>query len=179
MAFPNDLLASHIASQAGGFEPQRDGAGVLQVNFPPDAQGDLTTLMLAVKGWNLPVRTMGQATIPYLAGYAKVPTKPDEPGDLTVTVHDYVDVQVYDMLHRWSKLVHDLTTGFTGFSSQIKSSGILVYFGPDGSLEREWRLIGLWPNTLIPARVTDYENNNPVTLEYTFVLDNYIFEDGA
>lgn len=179
MAYPQDGLASHIAAPAGGWEPQRDGMGVVQLTIPAGVNsGDLTTIMLAVKSAELPKRDVPKATIPYLAGYSNVATKPEAPPDFTMTVHDYVDVNVYDVLHDWSQVVFDQRTGFIGFAAAYKSNGMFLLFGPavqgqSPTIIRRWELSGIWPQTQIPARTLDYENNNPVQLAYTFAVDDY------
>jgi hypothetical protein len=122
----------------------------LQVNLPAAAQGDLTTLMLAVKNVTLPGLTVGKGSIPFLAGWAHYATKLEDPGDITITIHDYVDVH--------------------------KTTGTLVLFGPDGTFTREWRLIGLFPMTIEPPRTLDYDANEAVQLEYTFAVDTYQFQ---
>lgn len=179
MAFPQDGLASHVAAPAGGWEPQRDGMGVIQLAIPAGVNsGDVNTIMLAVKTGPLPVRNIGKATIPYLAGYSNVATKPDAPPDMTLSVYDYVDINVYQVLHDWSQLVFDQRTGFPGFASAYKSTGIHLKFSPapqgaSPSIIRRWEMTGIWPMTQIPALPLDYENNNPVLLEYTMAVDDY------
>lgn len=179
MAFPNDGLAAHVAAPAGGWEPQRQSSGVIQLSIPAAVRsGDLQTIMLAVKSAALPARSIEKATIPYLAGYSNVATKPEAPPDFTMSVHDYVDITVYDVLHDWSQAVFDQRTGFLGFASAYKSNGFYLLFGPAAqgqspTLIRRWELSGIWPMTQIPARTLDYDNNDPALLEYNFAVDDY------
>jgi hypothetical protein len=179
MGFPQDGLASHIASPAGGWVPQLQSSGVLQITLPPGVQsGDLNTLMLATKATSMPARNLEKATIPFLAGYSNVLTKPAAPPDFTLSVHDYVDILVYDALHEWSQLAFDQRTGFMGAPSAYKTNGFFLLFGPAAqgqtpSIIRRWELIGVAPLTQIPARSLDYDNNNPALLEYSFAVDDY------
>jgi hypothetical protein len=153
--------------------------GVVQLSIPNGVKsGDVNTIMLAVKTAALPARTVQKATIPYLAGYSNVATKPEAPPDFTIGVHDYVDITVYDVLHDWSQAVFDQRTGFIGFATAYKSNGIYLLFGPAAqgqspTIIRRWELSGIWPMTQIPARSLDYENNDPAVLEYTFAVDDY------
>lgn len=179
MAFPQDGLASHIAAPAGGWEPQRQGSGVIQITLPAGVNsGDLNTIMLAVKTATLPTRVIGKATIPYLAGYSNVATKPEAPADFTMSVYDYVDITVYDVFHDWSQVVFDQRTGFMGFAAAYKTNGFYLLFGPAAqgqspTIIRRWELSGIFLLTQIPARSLDYDNNDPALLEYSLAVDDY------
>lgn len=179
MAFPQDALARHVAAPAGGWEPQRQGSGVIQFALPAAVtSGDLGTIMLAVKTATLPVRNIAKATIPYLAGYSNVATKPEAPADFAMSVYDYVDITVYDVFHDWSQAVFDQRTGFGGFASAYKSNGFYLMFGPAAqgqspTIIRRWELSGIFLLTQIPARALDYDNNDPAVLEYTLAVDDY------
>ncbi len=181
MAYPDDGLATHIASPAGGWEPQRDGMGVVQLTVPAAVNsGDVNTIMLAVKTASLPAREIDSEVIQYLAGYSNVATKPATPEAFTMSVHDYVDVNVYQTLYDWNQLVFNQRTGWLGFASSYKSNGVFLEFGPapvGGSPQfiRRWELVGIWPKTQIPQRELNYEQNAPVTLDYSFAVDDYIY----
>lgn len=179
MPFPNDGLASHIASPAGGWNPQVQPAGVLQLTLPASVtSGTMDTIMLAVKTVSMPAREIQFARISYLAGYSNVAVKQAEPGDMTVTVHDYVDVNVYQVFHDWSQAVFDQSTGFIGSASAYKTNGMFLLFGPapqgeTPTIQRRWELSGIALKTQIPERIIDYTAADVVTLNYTFAVDDY------
>lgn len=181
MAYPDNALASHIASQSGGWVPQLDGMGVIQIAIPSAVtSGGMDTIMLATRKADLPERTIGSEFIPYLQGYSSTPTKLDPPAKFAITVMDYVDINVYDVMHDWANLVVEDSTGWTGFPSVFKSSAVYMLFGPApvGGVPqyiKRWEIVGLWPTTKIPARTMAYDSNNPVQLTYSFACDNYLY----
>lgn len=181
MAYPEDGLASFIAAPTGGWEPQRQGMGVVQIALPAAVtSANMNTLMLGVKTAQLPARAIGKESIKYLAGYSNVATKPDEPAPFTATFHDYVDIGIHQALHDWSQLVWDQRSGWLGFASSYKGNALFLQFGPapvggSPSFIRAWEMVGIFPLTQIASRTIDYENNTPVTLEYEFAVDDYIY----
>lgn len=181
MAYPDNALASHIASQTGGWTPQLEGMAVIQLLVPSSVtSGDMNTIMLATRGGDLPARTMGSEHIPYMQGYSSVATKLDAPGDFTLTLMDYVDVSIYDLMHDWGELVTNQNTGWGGFPSIYKSTGTYITFGPApvGGVPqyiKRWELVGIWPKTKIPSRKLTYDSNAPVQLAYSFTVDNYLY----
>ena len=68
--------------------------------------------------------------------------------DVSVTVKDFIEVDVENILWKWRKSVYDPETDKVGWVSQYKKDGTIYQYGPDGTAIRSWVIVGCWPTNL-------------------------------
>lgn len=137
--------AGHIAAQGGGFEPQRTNHFSVRISGLEGA--DMLELSLA--GASPPKRTLDVITIHYGNESRKVAGKANY-DNWTLNIRDYVDKSIWGILWRWQELVHNTDTGVIGYASRYKKQGFLYLYSPDGTKQRTWELIGLFPISISP-----------------------------
>ena len=161
------LSASHIAAAQGGFEPQRPNNFIVRIT-PPG--GDAEVIELTIFSCPFPADATEVMRIPYINEERKVAGKTTIQGDgMELVMTDYVDQQVLQTMRQWRRMVFDPRSGRTGLAANYKVEGQLLLFGPEGSMERSWTLIGVWPSALNSGegsmeRATD-ANRITVTLQ--------------
>lgn len=162
------LAADHLASAAGGFEPQRKFDYFLYLNGVPGAEN----IRLAMLAGFLPNESNEVITLPYgneevhVAGKLKYDT-----GD--ITVRDMVDKDIYQALRNWRRQVDDVVSGNIGFAAQYKKTARLVLVAPDNSLNRQVQLTGVWPEK-ITGGTLDYGANEVVVITMTLRFDKVL-----
>ena len=178
-----NMTADHIGAN-GGHEPQRQNNGLLFITPPTfirEGLGrvalDSEEIRLSIQSFPIPKRTMGVVELGYLnekRKFAGIPTY----DDLSLIFHDYVDVNIAEILWAWSYAVHDPRTGQTGLASQYKASGWFALYSPEGSIERRYDVIGIWPSSIDPGEV-DHEGEDTVRITMTLSIDKVIPDFGG
>lgn len=176
-----NLTADHIGAN-GGHEPQRTNNGLLYITPPSAVRDGIDTSLLAsdeirlsIQSFPVPKRTMGVVEMGYLnekRKFAGLPTY----DDLSVIFHDYVDVNIAQILWAWSYAVHDPRTGKTGLASQYKARGFFSLYSPEGSIERQYDVIGIWPSAIDPGEI-DHEGEDTVRITMTLSIDKVLLAD--
>jgi hypothetical protein len=138
----SSMGASFIASSQGGFEPQRQNNWVIEIEIT-----NREVLELSLSKGFLPKEMNEPIAIHYLNEIVYVAGKTSyEEG--TIEVIDYVDQNTANVLASWRQLVYQAQTGFIGPASAYKKRGTVVLFSTDGTVERKFDLIGMWPHTV-------------------------------
>ena len=140
---PVRVSADHIAAGGGGFQPQLKSNFTLRMT-PPGSDAGAQVVELAMHTFPFPKMVTEEGTINYMNSQRKYPGRTTYP-TYPLAVTDYVDQQTAAIFEAWHNLVHDPLTGRGGLCAAIKKQGTLVLFAPDGSLERKWKLTGMWP----------------------------------
>jgi len=154
MPLSNPTSADHLAAEAGAFEPQRVSNWSLEI--PLDGQ-DKDVIIAALEAFKLPkitneaIELHFQNGVTFVAGKAKT-----DQGSLTVK--DIVDRDVLGALVRWRNAVYSVKTGKIGLAKDYKKTCYLVLTAPDGTYQRQCKLIGVFP----PAD-PDYPDLNMTT----------------
>lgn len=178
------MFANHIGAANGAYEVQRQnnallyivGLNTIQQVAGAGSGGAEDVLTLALNGFSLPKRTMGIVEVPYLNEKRKFPGVPTY-DDLTVTYNDMVDRPVASVLWRWNKLVHDPETGRTGMASTLKKSGWMSLLSPDGQIERQYELVGIWPSGFDPGDI-DMGSEDVLRISVTLTIDKFFARRG-
>lgn len=134
------MTSAHIAPQGGGFEPQRTNNFEIQLYGVPGQ--DL--IVLSTASFAQAASKNQAITLGYLNDNTKVAGAASH-DDASLTVRDFVDAQTYASLMAWRKLVYDPDNGNIGFASSYKKQGHVILLAPDGSVERKFKLVGVWP----------------------------------
>lgn len=174
-----NFAGSHVAraGQWGGFDPQKGNMGMLelyvgQLNLGVPKARDI--LILALKSFMIPGRSVGQGEIRYLNGVAKHPTQVEALGNISAAFRDYPNERVRDLLIAWHGLVYNEETGYMTPPSALKIRGMAVLFKEDGTYARTAKLHGLWP-TKLPDTSIDFDTAEPLMLEVEFSVDSVIW----
>ena len=159
------LAADHLASAAGGFEPQRKFQYFMYLNGVPGAEN----IRLAMLASFLPTEENEVITLQYgneevhVAGRLKY-------SEGSITVRDMVDKDIYRLLRDWRRQVDDVVSGNIGFAAAYKKTARIVLVAPDNTVARQVQLTGLWP-TKIEGGSLSYAENDVVLITMTLRYD--------
>ena len=104
--------------------------------------------------------------------FAGIPTY----DDLAVVFNDYIDVDLAQILWDWSYQVHDPRTGKTGIASTYKRDGWVSLYGPDGEIERQYDIKGVWPSSIDPGEA-DLAGEDIVRITMTLTIDKVLIAE--
>jgi len=173
--FSGDFIAP--GGGAGGFEPQRVNNFMLDIaldNLALSSTKDNTPIRLSLKTFPFPADDTEATVISFINSKRKVPGATTY-ADMDLVVTDYVDQLTAQLLDEWRRLVFDPRTGMKGLAKAIKAQATLSLFAPNNTLERRWKLIGLWPRALKNG-AGNMESNDVNVITVTFALDYWYAE---
>lgn len=165
---PQLVSADHIAAEAGAFEPQRKNnfSLIIPVDGSTLIQRSLDSFPL-VKESNEPVLNVA------FGNESRKVAGPAAFESVNLVLKDFVDQQVGKTMLKWRRKVYDPNTGEIGWAKDYKKTGEVVMFGPDGTVERRWKLIGVWPSAIDQGGGDMNANeNNKITV--TLTIDKVI-----
>lgn len=160
----------HLAQQQGAFEPQRQNN--FSITISGLGEGDAELISLAIASMDLPNESNEIIELPWgnevvkVAGQART-------DDVPLTVRDFVDRNVRDILVRWRRQVYDPRPdqgGRIGLARDYKKSATITLHGPDGTSKRVCALVGVWPSALNPGSL-DMSASDVVQIELTLSVD--------
>lgn len=160
--------ASHLAPQGGGYEPQRKFDFELQLYGVPGAE----VIKLSVKSFTPPAATNDPIELGYLNSIIKVAGQ-GKWSQAEITCRDMVDMPTYSSIMQWKKMVHNPDNDNIGLASSYKKQGELILIGPDGSGERKYKFIGLWPQE-VKGDPVDNQANEVYMINVTLACDKAI-----
>ena len=166
------LTADHIGKQGGSYEPQRSNNGRLTISLSGVGQNDI--LVLSLQGFSIPKIASNVLTIGYFNETRKFAGNPMYEG-ITVTFHDYVDIDTATILWAWRRLVHNPLNGTTGLARDYKKTGTIELFAPNGTYVRAYKLQGLWPVSLDPGDI-NMTSDEPILINCALEVDKWFPE---
>lgn len=168
-------LGDHLAQAKGVFEPQRQSNFLIHLHLGDGASASY--IMLSLEASSLPTESNEEVSLEYLnirryvAGKTMYDTIP-------LVVKDMVDVNVAAAVVAWRQAVYNPITDQIGLAKNYKKRATIVLFAPDGSHERTWDLIGVWPMS-VNYGVLDMTSSDKVTIETVLRYDKAIPDVGA
>lgn len=129
--------------------------------------GDLITL--AVESCPLPDISNPTIELAYQNSKVKVAGQA-EFGDIELVVKDFITTDVERLLWDWRLQVYNPQTGQVGWAEYYKKNGYVSQYAPDGTHERSWRIVGVWPTNLQLGDL-GYENSDKKTITMSLALD--------
>jgi hypothetical protein len=168
----SDLTANHIGGtgENAGYEPQRANNCVLQIlGLDGDSK---TILQLSLASFPIPKANVGVIEVNYLnekrkfAGIASF-------DDLSVVFVDYVDKETAAILQRWFADTYNADTGQVGMAKDYKKEGKVIQYSPDGQIEREYDIQGMWISAIDPGDA-DMASEDVLRVTCTFTIDKAI-----
>jgi hypothetical protein len=166
-----DVLGDHLANAAGGYEPQRQNHWIVQLGLPGR---DDEIIQFSAESSALPTVSVEEVELNYInirryaAGRAVYEVIP-------LVLKDMVDRGTADAMERWHERVYNPLTDQVGLAAGYKQEAQLILFGPNGSLERTWRLIGCWPLSVAYGAL-DYGSSDKVLIETQLRYDKALPE---
>jgi hypothetical protein len=161
-----NVLGDHLANAAGGYEPQR--MNNFMIEFHLDGIDD-TPIQLSLESAVLPTVSVEEVPLNYLnitryvAGKAQFDPIP-------IAMKDMVDQRTANAIDQWFNRVYNPETDQVGFASDYKKEADIILFGPDGSTERSWKLVGCWPYTVSFGQL-DMNASDKVVIEMSIRYD--------
>lgn len=159
--------SAHIASQAGGFEPQREWmAGIQIVGVPSHLNASLKSGFIPQKaGQDIEIPFGG--TSRWVRGRRTMSTG-------NITFIDYVDKDTLGALEAWEAQHEDADTGEVMSAQGYKRSGVYTMYPPPdmGLSPRRWDIIGMFIVHLDPGNWA-YGSNNVRELQVTIRYDDF------
>lgn len=102
---------------------------------------------LAVENFSLPDLSNDIIELAYGNQKVKVAGVPTL-GELSVTVKDFIEIDVENILLEWRQKVYNSKTGDIGWAADYKKNGSFYEYSPDWTVRRSWVLIGVWPSSI-------------------------------
>ena len=165
----------HMSAQSA-YEVQRQNNFAVYIDMGKNSRttsnnkfltGDLITL--AVDSCPLPDISNPTIELAYQNSKVKV-AGAAEFGDIDLTVKDFITTDVERLLWDWRLQVYNPQTGQVGWAEYYKKNGYISQYAPDGTHERSWRLVGLWPQNLGLGDL-NYDGGDKKTISMTLAVD--------
>jgi hypothetical protein len=165
--------SSYEPQRVNNFEVQITGLDNLKTVKNNKAVSNASQFItLSVASYSAPEINMGNITIPYGNNKVKFAGVPEFP-ESSIVLNDYIGINVENIIMAWFKLVYDPMTQKVGKATDYKKTGYLHEYAPDGTLDREWELHGLWPSSV---KLGDFKQEGgevrqiTVTLQYDYSI---------
>jgi len=175
------VSADHIAGTDDRFEPQRKNNFTVRLTPPAGlispADGE-TLIAMSVKAMPFPQETSDTLEIPFGNEFRKVAGMTKYTSE-QLTVHDFVSGNIAAVFRDWRKVVYNPENGVVGYAHQYKTTGDLLFFGPDGEQKRLWQLIGMWPKRVKYGSGEMGSSAAPNEIEIEFEIDKYIYKGSS
>ena len=163
---PEIITADHIAAEKGAFEPQRKN------NFSLRMQVLGRVIQQSLSQFPFPKEVNDPIVVNFGNEQRKVAGRATF-DNLDLVVKDFADQPVMSTLIAWRRLVYDPTTGKIGLAKDYKKHGEIVMFAPNGTLERTWKIQGVWPSRMDPGG-GDMEANSQNLVTIVLSVDKAI-----
>lgn len=171
MATLGDLSAQHIA-QAGtvNYEPQRINNFIFECVPPGQDAAAKEIIQLSVRRAPMVNENNEPIEVHYLNEKVFVAGKVTfETGELELS--DFIDRPTADVIMRWRRKVYDPETGKIGLAAEYKVNASVLLYGPNGEFERQWDLIGCWPQAVNYSQGLDYSSGEVNLITVTMQFD--------
>jgi len=164
------LTANYLGAQNGSFEPQRMNNGLFRIFGVPGDSGDL--LVLSLDSFPVPKQDNNVLEAFFLNQKRRFSGTAD-PQEMSVVYKDFCDKNTAKILMGWRHVVYDPKTGVINLARNYKRTGMVEIFAPNGTLFRQYDLIGVWPSAMDPGDI-DMTSDDMIKLTVTFQVDNII-----
>lgn len=126
-------------------------------------------IMLSVQNFTAPSLEIARITTQYANNSVKWAGKPEFP-DSSVTVNDYIGVQVERILSAWFRAAYDFDSEKIGLAKNYKKTAHLIEYDPQGGQPRIWKMEGCW---LANFNLGEWnqDGNQQRQIQATFVYD--------
>lgn len=166
---PITLGASHLTTET--WELQRTNNFEISIAGLDSiaGAGSARLITLAVESGFLPSEQSNVENLNYGNTLVKVAgTVTYSNGQLVVK--DAIQEDIENIIRLWRKSVYDPDTDAVGLAFNYKKDARVIQYAPDGTMERTWKLLGVWPSAVDYGQL-DYTSSGAkktisITLEY-------------
>lgn len=159
---PVSMGAMHM-SNVKTYEIQRTN------NFELVLEGFGDEFTLCVESCPLPTTSNDPIELAY--GNAKVKVAGQAAfDDIELQVKDAIGADIEKKLSDWRKQVYDPETDKIGWAADYKRNGRIHQYAPDGTYQRSWRIIGVWPTNFNPGEM-NYDGSDKKLISMTLSVD--------
>lgn len=170
------LGASHLASD--GYEVQRTNNFEVVISGIGELTGnvnDTRTVTLSLESGFLPAEQSSDQELHYANTLVHVAGTTTYSGG-SIVVKDIISEKedMEQIIINWRKSVYDPDTDKVGLAFNYKKDARVIQYAPDGSMERTWKLIGVFP-IAVNYGTLDYSSGGAIkTIEVTLSYDKAI-----
>lgn len=90
--------------------------------------------------------------------------------DIELTVKDAIGADMEAKLWEWRKQVYNPETDLIGWAADYKRNGRIHQYAPDGTYQRSWRVLGIWPTNFNPGDM-NYDGSDKKVISMTLSVD--------
>lgn len=156
-----NLGARHLTGRIG--EVQRVN------NFIIEIQGLPAEVSLLIQAGFTPNSSNEIIEIQHGNSKIKLPgTASFENGEITIL--DSVTFDTEKVLSDWREKVYNPKTDAIGLAEDFKRDALVTMYAPNGTLERSWKLEGVWPSSYNPGSL-DNESSDKKLITVTLTYD--------
>lgn len=172
---PYRYAGNFLAQAQSIWSLQKQNMGMLELNINQLIPGGKEILLLSVQNFTVPGRQVGQGNLHYLNGISNYATKPEPQGNISVVFRDFPSAGTRRILYQWFSLVFNEETGLMMPMGVVKTTGNLVLFQSDGTVERSASLKGIYP-TKMPDVSVDFTQGEVMTMEMELSCDRVLWD---
>lgn len=170
-------FAGNVLAQAQSvWDVQKQNMGMLELNIDQLVPGGKEILILSLQEFTIPPREVQVGDLPYLNGRTRYAAAPQPLGNISVVYRDFPQAGTRRILLEWFNKVYDEQTGLMLPMSVIKTTGHVVLFGSDGSVERSARLEGIFP-VKAPEIAVNFNSGEHMTMSMEFAVDRVLWNN--
>ena len=173
----NPQIYAGFMSTDPAYEVQRTNNFRIDINLT-EFGAEVGQIGLACDTSGLPNSTTEANELHYGNSMVKVAGKTSF-DDISVTVKDFIEKDIEQILMKWRYAVYNPETGKVGWSTNYKREARITLYSPNGTRERTWVAQGVWP-TAIELGDLDYSSSDLRKLTMTLSVDHaYLDRSGA
>lgn len=162
-------LNAMFMSTASTYEVQRTNNFRIIFDSTVDPNGYLE---LACSSTGLPTVSNDPIELAYGNSKVKVAGQANV-DDVSVTVKDFIEADVEQILWKWRLKVYNPETGKVGWAKNYKKDATIIQYGPNGEVLRKWQLKGVWPTSLDLGEAS-YDGSDAKQITMNLSVDNAI-----
>ena len=138
-------------------------------NFEVVLEGFTDDFTLSIESCPLPVVSNDPIELAY--GNAKVKVAGQATfDDIELQVKDFIKVDLEKQMWDWRCQVYNPETDAIGWAEDYKKSGRIHQYAPDGTYQRSWRIIGVWPTNFNGGDL-QYDGGDKKLISMTLSVD--------
>ncbi|AMM44843.1 tail tube protein [Bacillus phage SP-15] len=153
------------------YEPQRVNNFEVTIYGLPGGAGAAKELTMAVSTFSKPNITNDPIEVPHGNSKVKFAGTTQFQGSETLEVVDYIGADIEKIVVDWHKQVYNPEDDTIGFAQNYKKKATITEFAPDGTMERSWTLLGLFPTGVNYGENLNYEGNEVKKIQMTLSYD--------
>ncbi len=154
-------------SNSRAYEPQRQNHFEVRVLGVPGAR----EITLALAEFSMPEMSTSPVDVGRGNFKVKFAGQAEFAGMGSITVIDFIGIDMENIVRGWFNLVFNPETGLMGWAADYKKDAVVMEHGPDGDAKRTWKVHGLWPSGVNYGSTLSYDGGDLKRIEMTMAYD--------